>query len=733
MRPQFSKRFRFPAAIAAGAIAMWLTGCLIGGKEDPHGSEVENEMSARIYLADGSPAAGATVRVYPVDHNPKDATPKASAAQGLVFSTKTDAKGRYSIDSLPRGEYNILSDKDGEVAYQDSVFIEGSNSKIASDTLDDPGSITGRVVLQPGHDTRSVTVELLGTNIFVNVDEAGRFMLSGLAGGTYRARATTTFAGYTPTFVPIKATSGRSDSLGAPIILTYTDIPLVESITAAYDTVTGRVSLDWKPVQYANLREYVIFAVNSGSILADQTLIGTSRLAHFEYNALPVVDFPDFARPQRLEFRVAVRNKSLNMGDTYASVEVDIAPPEMVRTDISWGARGLKDGMASIGDTILFLADFANPTRRNRELKWTLDGSGTPIRAMSMEGSRGSDALSLGFAKPGRHSLTLSVTDAAGTVWSEAFDFEVVLDQPVVFPNGVPELDGVVGDTVRIRMQSADWFGRIVKWEWEFEPGTGFVASSGPDTTVVLKQRGEYRVAIRVTDDDGVSAIDTLRYVVHARPAMVEIPAGSFVSANGDTVKVAGFLMSNTEVTFQQWKETVPDWEINPANRAPQHPALITMDLAIAYCNSLSRKDDLLEAYWFNGYQYRSATGSNGYRMPTEQEWEYAARGGMPNLDWEWSSPDSLEKYAWYSGNSMNQFHPCGLKAPNAFGLYDIAGNAGELIGPQWVDGNLQTMWRFGGTITDNAQPNSKGFPMQLGRGTQTFPNPVGFRVVRPK
>ncbi|MBI3399193.1 MAG: formylglycine-generating enzyme family protein, partial [Deltaproteobacteria bacterium] len=77
--------------------------------------------------------------------------------------------------------------------------------------------------------------------------------------------------------------------------------------------------------------------------------------------------------------------------------------------------------------------------------------------------------------------------------------------------------------------------------------------------------------------------------------------------------------------------------------------------------------------------------GQGGFRLPTEAEWEYAARSGGKNE--KYSGGNALDSVAWYNSNSGQKTHPVGTKAPNGLGIYDMSGNVWEWV-QDWYGDN---------------------------------------------
>jgi eukaryotic-like serine/threonine-protein kinase len=98
---------------------------------------------------------------------------------------------------------------------------------------------------------------------------------------------------------------------------------------------------------------------------------------------------------------------------------------------------------------------------------------------------------------------------------------------------------------------------------------------------------------------------------------------------------------------------------------------------AVTFCNKFSEKEGRAPCYRINGEEVTVVEG-DGYRLPTEAEWEYACRAGSTIRYPFGDNEAELGEYAWFSGNSTSQTHPVGQKRPNRWGLYDMLGNVWE-------------------------------------------------------
>ena len=130
------------------------------------------------------------------------------------------------------------------------------------------------------------------------------------------------------------------------------------------------------------------------------------------------------------------------------------------------------------------------------------------------------------------------------------------------------------------------------------------------------------------------------------------------------------FWMGRTEVTQAQWRAIM---RTNPSPfKGEDDPVQkVSWNDCVKFCKKLTVRE-------------RAAgrlPANQEYRLPTEAEWEYCARGGVKSKGYKYSGSDTIGDVAWYDGNSGNETHPVAQKQPNELGLYDMSGNVWEWCG----------------------------------------------------
>jgi formylglycine-generating enzyme required for sulfatase activity len=164
---------------------------------------------------------------------------------------------------------------------------------------------------------------------------------------------------------------------------------------------------------------------------------------------------------------------------------------------------------------------------------------------------------------------------------------------------------------------------------------------------------------------------------------MVYLPAGQFTmgsdQGNPDEapphkVSVTAFLMDKCPVTHEMFvKVQMPNpshWQENSKNPVER----IRWRDAKLYCNERSRLEGLKPCYNEKTNDWNCNYSAEGYRLPTEAEWEYAARAGT-DRPYDFGTNEAIRQYAWFADDSDQKTHPVGQKKPNRWGLYDMYGN----------------------------------------------------------
>jgi formylglycine-generating enzyme required for sulfatase activity len=241
---------------------------------------------------------------------------------------------------------------------------------------------------------------------------------------------------------------------------------------------------------------------------------------------------------------------------------------------------------------------------------------------------------------------------------------------------------------------------------------------------------------------------------------MVAVHGGSFMMGAEDIsfgkpvhqVNLPGFRMGKYEITQAQYLSVTGS---NPSHfSGTERPAeTLTWFDAVEFCNALSLMDGFAPVYMImypdsdSRYPIRYPTVTadmtkNGYRLPTEAEWEYAARGGSGSpYDFTYSGSNDAGAVAWYADNSERATHAAGTKLYNGLGLFDMSGNVWEWCGDWFGDYESGTQTDPTGAASGPDRVLRGGSWANNALGCETvirfFTDPfihideVGFRVVR--
>ncbi len=244
--------------------------------------------------------------------------------------------------------------------------------------------------------------------------------------------------------------------------------------------------------------------------------------------------------------------------------------------------------------------------------------------------------------------------------------------------------------------------GNDLQFRWDFDSDGIFDTNWLSEDTMSHEYTsvGSYSVKLNVRDQDQlIGELEiTITVSYSSLIEMVYVSGGTFemgctseqsgcegYESPVHTVTLNSFLIGKYEITQIQYKDIMGT---NPSRfKADNRPVeRVSWYNAIKFCNKLSLRDGLEPCYTINGGSVTCDFSKNGYRLPTEAEWEYAARGGSEGSATLYAGSNNADDVAWYKGNSGSQTNEVGTKQPNELGLYDMSGNVWEWCWDWFVD-----------------------------------------------
>jgi formylglycine-generating enzyme required for sulfatase activity len=322
---------------------------------------------------------------------------------------------------------------------------------------------------------------------------------------------------------------------------------------------------------------------------------------------------------------------------------------------------------------------------------------------------------------------------------------------PVITALGSDPTTVEIGATASLTCTATDADGDALSYAWSSTAGS--IDGTGATVTWTAPNAvGSCAITCNVTDAEETASesVDVAVFETVIPGTMVLVAGGTFSMGDSyaegsaeetpvHSVTVGDFMIGKVELTQSEWEEymTAAVYDFGSGATHPVYYA--SWFEIILYCNYRSTDEGLTPCYTIAGSTvpsdwpavpvYSSDGGfatwnavvcnwsADGYRMPTEAEWEFAARGGADSTDdYRYSGGQTIESVAWFGDNAPAAVQPVGGKLPNQLGLYDMSGNLFECCWDWYADDYYTTCDDLG-TVVDPTGADSGDMRVVKGGG----------------
>ncbi|MGI5063353.1 formylglycine-generating enzyme family protein [Treponema denticola] len=503
-------------------------------------------------------------------------------------------------------------------------------------------------------------------------------------------------------------------------------VSITALLVAAALLFTGcpqKVKKEPKPVYYT-----ISLVHEGGNLTANPALQGGKALKDSEITFTASPENPSTHEVDKWE--ITGGTKISGGEDGSISVKVKITGDTTVKVTFKEKPKYTVTITATSNGTVTAGSDISQPVYKGTVIKFTAEpasdygvGKWTITGGTIVSGGKSRDR-------------TASVSITGNTSVKVDFDYELKLKTLTIFGKDASSGSMIVKGEKEVA--SSDVVAKFDYGSQTDKPITVTVTNGIlklGENTVSLSVEGSagnyagWSKDIKITKEDITYDIAGIEFTMKGIAAVdAQLGHDDYGDNRPHTVSLRAYRIGETVVTQELWQEVMGN---NPSGFQGNAAADETQEKrpvekvnwyqAIAFCNKLSLKLGLAPCYTVNvggsPVNFKTLTfadipagsinadwdnaeldmNKNGFRLPTEAEWEWAAKGGE---NYKWAGTDTeaeLKNYAWYSSNSGSKTHEVKKKSPNGYNLYDMSGNVFE-----WC-------WDWFGTIPDSPEANYKG------------------------
>jgi hypothetical protein len=393
----------------------------MGPQANLGGSEVIGTLVDR----DSNAVRDAIVKVYPAGTRDTSIAP--------TDCDTSDDTGGFQLSSLPAGRYDLYGTAGNGalvlfypgVDYDSSIKINKQDLDLGILIMLPPGAIEGQVTLSNGPgDLRGIECFIPGTSFAARTDSVGHFVMTMVPPGTYEVEIRND--GYLP-FIISQLTVNSGDTSRIASVDLHVDPsgppPAPTGLTAKFDTLTGVTILSWHPVRVSDLAGYHLYAIVNSELcsLVSSATIADTFVTDNSRNHAPRND----SQVPLDSFRIIYLVKAVDTGPNESGVfsnkdTVFVVPVSKITTAVDLRIANASNDTIALVDTAKIVASFANPTRLNTQVRWSVGSPDSVVRTTTLPVpvSVGCDTLRIVFTKPGSQLIYVRVFDNSGSVWT---------------------------------------------------------------------------------------------------------------------------------------------------------------------------------------------------------------------------------------------------------------------------------------------------------------------------